>query len=289
MNNNQQYPYQQSPYSNQNTTSQNKKKNMSNEKFVILIVTFILVGLVVSGTLAIFIFYKFFLNDNGASAERNQEWIDKMNETFPDDEFAFVSYAKYGSVFGVATSKKSIFLSSKKFPGKNITIGWNDDMTELVTDYNFVRYIDALDKYYTDKMYEYFDADDIRTDFMTYYPRNLTPVVNYSFDEFVQKRAGCDINVFLKYVGDFPSEEEMTKAVDRIIADIDLEITMDVYLTHDKMDYTDKVEGDEMYYLVMDGTKKIVCLKHSITHFVDGDTTKRKDINTTIYEDKDLD
>ena len=289
MNNNQQYPYQQSPYSNQNTTSQNKKKNMSNEKFVILIVTFILVGLVVTGTLAIFIFYKFFLNDNGASAERNQEWIGKMNETFPDDEFAFVSYAKYGSVFGVATSKKSIFLSSKKFPGKNITIGWNDDMTELVTDYNFVRYIDALDKYYTDKMHEYFDADDIRTDFMTYYPRNLTPVVNYSFDEFVQKRAGCDINVFLKYVGDFPSEEEMTKAVDRIIADIDLEITMDVYLTHDKMDYTDKVEGDEMYYLVMDGTKKIVCLKHSITHFVDGDTTKRKDINTTIYEDKDLD
>ena len=129
MNNNQQYPYQQSPYSNQNTTSQNKKKNMSNEKFVILIVTFILVGLVVTGTLAIFIFYKFFLNDNGASAERNQEWIDKMNETFPDDEFAFVSYAKYGSVFGVATSKKSIFLSSKKFPGKNITIGWNDDRT----------------------------------------------------------------------------------------------------------------------------------------------------------------
>ena len=141
------------------------------------------------------LFNRLFYGKTDASRGRNKKWVQKMNDTYPDDEFTFVSYDR-------------------------ISVGWNDSHTKLVTDYNYVRFKEELNDYYRDILCRYLNPDEIdmayRIDFV-----EKTELKDYSFDEYREEhKDDGKLSVYLKYVGTFPSEDEMIRVIESFLKDM---------------------------------------------------------------------
>ena len=135
--NNNQYSnnqYQNNQYQNGQQThfSNNQRQNVppkkkSSAKTVLMIVGICLAAVLLLVVGAVRFFDRIFYGKTDASPLRNKRWVKMMNETFPDDEFAFKSYDRIGVTgLGSFKNKNRIVVSSKKYPEKRITIGWDD-------------------------------------------------------------------------------------------------------------------------------------------------------------------
>ena len=164
-------------------------------KLVLLIVGICIVGCVLMTVSGVMLFNRLFYGKTDASRGRNKKWVQKMNDTYPDDEFTFVSYDR-------------------------ISVGWNDSHTKLVTDYNYVRFKEELNDYYRDILCRYLNPDEIdmayRIDFV-----EKTELKDYSFDEYREEhKDDGKLSVYLKYVGTFPSEDEMIRVIESFLKDM---------------------------------------------------------------------
>lgn len=267
----------------------NKK---SSAKLVLLIVGICIVGCVLMTVSGVMLFNRLFYGKTDASRGRNKKWVQKMNDTYPDDEFTFVSYDRIGVVgLGSFKNKNAIILASKKYPDKKITVGWNDSHTKLVTDYNYVRFNEELNDYYRDILCRYLSPDEIdmayRIDFV-----EKTELKDYSFDEYREEhKDDGKLSVYLKYVGTFPSEDEMIRVIESFLKDINSKVELTIHLSHDSVEPLQSTEGNERYVLDMESPTRISYLDHYVIRWHETKTHKpiRQDDKTTIYENKDLD
>jgi hypothetical protein len=119
----------------------------------------------------------------GKKSVRNIGWVKKMNDAFPDDEFTYVSYQKVpaGGLW-VFNNKNEIIVASKKYPNMKVTVGWNDDHTKVVTDYNYFRYKDDLAEYYKNKMSQYFTPDEMEVTYLIYFENKTLIYENKDVD-----------------------------------------------------------------------------------------------------------
>ena len=291
--------YQNNQYQNNHQThfSNNQRQNVppkkkSSAKTVLMIVGICLAAVLLLVVGAVRFFDRIFYGKTDASPLRNKRWVKMMNETFPDDEFTFKSYDRIGVTgLGSFKNKNRIVVSSKKYPKKRITIGWDDKHTQIVTDYNYLRYKEELEQYYEDKMSAYFSADDMEVMYLIALDY-MTEVKDYSLDEFrIAYQDVCIINLSLRFDGAFPSKEEMTRNIEDIIKDLDIQKDLTIFLSHDSLDILDNTAGNEKYDLIMESPTKIAFLNHYIVSWEKTKTGKdvRNDIKETIYENKDLD
>ncbi len=280
------YPNQTpNPYPNQPTNPPVKKK--STVKLVLLIVGIFLAVCILLLIISVRIFDRLFYGVTDASPKRNNEWVKKMNDTFPDDEFEFVSYDVTGVTgLGSFENKNAIVLSSKKYPDYKVVVGWDENHTKLETDYNYVRYKENLKNYYQDQIKKYFYPDEIDTAYRIDFVEK-TELKDYSFEEYRDEHKDvCKLSVQMKYNGAFPSEEEMTRAIDSFVDDLNSKIEMTIYLSHDSVEPLQSTEGNERYNLRMESPTKIDYLNHYVVHWTETKTHKklRRDIETVIYE-----
>ncbi len=276
---------QQTPYRNQSVPV----KKQSTGKLAAMIVGIVMIGSILL-VVGVVIFFRYIYS--GKNSSRNKEWVQKMNDTFPDDEFTYVSYDKIGVTgLGSFRNKNVIVVSSKNLPKRKVTVGWDDNHTQLVTDYNYRVYEDDLDEYYKEVIGRFFTPDDMKVSYMIYfdYKTELKP---YTFDEFRESHSDVyNLTAHMKYSGAFPSEEEVTKALESIIYSLDDTVNLTIYMSHDSLDYGDNTEGNERYILSMESPTRIKYLDHYTINWITTKTGKdiRRDIEENIYENKDVD
>ena len=263
-----------------------KRSNKNPIPVIIGIIIAVFFLMAVGVGMALIYFIKF---DNGNFSVRNNLWVKKMNDTFPDDEFTYVCYDMFAvGGLGAFKNRNVIVVASKNIPDKRITVGWNENHTRIVTDYNYVRYKEKLSEYYKNVMSRYFFPDEMKAVYWIVFEEK-TPVKDYSFDEYRESHSDvCKLTVYMKYDGDFPSEDEMTAAFDSYIDDLEDKAELTVYLSHTTLESDDTTEGNERYILSMDSPTKINYLNHSITHWTVTKSGKRsrEDIRTVIYENR---
>ena len=279
---------QQTPYRYNNVPV----KKQSSGKFVLMVIGIVLGAIVLMSVCSVMLFRLIFGGNGGNNSAQKKEWVQKMNDTFPDDEFTFVSYDKIGAPgLWAVTTKNVIIVSSKNYPGKKITVGWNEDQTKLVTDYNYFKYKDDLGEYYKSVIGRYFSPDDMDVSYLVALDYK-TDLKSYTFDEFRKEKAGVySLIAQMKYTGDFPSEEEATRAIESIIHSLNEEVNMTIYFSHTSVDNDDNAAGNERYDLAMDSPKKIKYLDHYTINWIKTKTDKdiRRDNKNNIYENKDVD
>lgn len=265
-------------------------KKSSTEKIAFRIIG-ILVALIIILIVAAVMLIRSIIGNNGANSPRNIKWVKELNETFPDDEFTYVGYDRVGVVgLGSFRNKNVIVVKSKKYPDHKVTMGWNEDHTRIVTDYNYIRYRDEINEYYKNIFSQYIHPDEMKLDFYIVF-KEKTELKDYSLEEYIEDHK--DVGTFTlhtKYNGSFPSEEEMTKAFDSIIDELDAELDLTVHLSHDSVEPLQTTEGNERYVLMMESPTRITMLNHYIITWKETKTHKksRQDIIKEIYKDKDI-
>lgn len=287
---NNQFPNNSSPYRNQGwgqQTNSHPKQKLTTKQIIARTIFW--------GTCILTVFFNSFFmcaylskKFNGELSEQNQKWVEKMNDTFPDDHFEYVGYSKdYLTGVGDLKNKNMIVVSSEKYPDSEIRIGYYDSEKKyLVTNYNYVRYNEERKDYYDELMREYFKCDDLAINYVTFY-KQYSNVNDYDALEFIQHHSVFNISVSLKYEGDFPSQEEITRIIDQIIENEDREVRLVIYLSHTTVHELDNSEGSEDYTLYMDSPTHISYLKRHIVHYDRPD--HHDDEIIKIYEDKDVD
>ncbi len=273
---------QQSPYVQQYEKTRSGKKSITG---VIVLVSSIIAAFLLA---AIFLVIFLAKRSEGEYTEQSKKWVKKMNDTFPDDHFEFSCYDEHYSTGLWSTKNKDmIVVKSKNHPNKKVLIGWNSDKSEVVTNYNYLRYLDEETAYYEDTLQRYLKCDDLNVHYIGWVDK-FTSVKDYDAEKFLEDYLEYDIWVYLKYEGDFPSESEMTKNIEQLIKDEGKPIVMDLNLSHTKVDEEDLSEGSESYTLYMDSATHIGYLTHGTVHYLDKEKTNRRVEHVTIYEDKDL-
>ena len=122
--------FQQIPPANQNIPA----KKSSIEKIAFRIIG-VLVALIIILIVAAVMLIRSIIGNNGANSPRNIKWVKELNETLPDDEFTYVGYDRFGvGGLGSFRNKNVIVVKSKKYPDHKVTMGWNEDHTQIVTD-----------------------------------------------------------------------------------------------------------------------------------------------------------
>ena len=100
-------------------------KKSSIEKIAFRIIG-VLVALFIIIIVAAVMLIRSIIGNNGANSPRNINWVKELNETFPDDEFTYVGYDRFGVVgLGSFRNKNVIVVKSKKYPDSKVTMGWN--------------------------------------------------------------------------------------------------------------------------------------------------------------------
>lgn len=141
-------------------------KKSSIEKIAFRIIG-VLVALIIILIVAAVMLIRSIIGNNGANSPRNIKWVKELNETFPDDEFTYVGYDRVGVVgLGSFRNKNVIVVKSKKYPDYKVTMGWNEDHTRIVTDYNYIRYRDEINEYYKNIFSQYIHPDEMKLDFL---------------------------------------------------------------------------------------------------------------------------
>ena len=283
------YPInQQMQYQYRNTAVQKKPDNKQAHMIVGIVLAGIVLLIVGAGLFILYVTK----GSYGKYSMRNITWVKRMNAAFTDDEFTYVSYQKVGVAgLGAFNNKNEIIVASKKYPDKQITVGWNEKHTKVVTDYNFVRYKEDLEEYYKKEINNYLTPDEIAVTYLIVF-EDKTEIKDYTFDEFRESRSGLyKLSVFMKYNNAFPSEKEMTQTIDSIISDLHEKIEMTIYLSHNSVEYNDITEGNERYVLLMDSPTRINTLDHYTIFWKKTKTGKdlRQDTKTNIYTDKGVD